>query len=696
LVLAAYLVAYLAVMALYFVIYLQTDIWQMVALLSLMVVLVTVTIIALWLYRMGRGNQGVLLNMGTMMAIFPSVPLLVAGGMGYILGAVTAILCLFLSGPFSTPKQRGWIITGGLVSGVISYLFEFFGSSNRPTIPLIQTGMPVIVLAGIVVFSIIIGRMLWNTNRLRNRIFVLIVAFLLPIAAISSWYNIQAQRKYLEAALTAKAENAAISGAATVGKLFEYAIARGELTEEEAFDTNYVRFWEFDPNTYEFDGAPSSLDKYHTSYDAYTDKNWQGLLDSFLNQADFVFTIPVDRNGYLPTHNTRWSSWDGSPATDRSKRIFNDPIGIKAAQNTQPILKQTYQRPGTNEILLDVSAPIYVNGKHWGAFRVGTLLFENDLFANSAIQASTQRSLFSLFFIILGIVISAQYLGTYISGPLETLTETAKKVAEGQLDHSVDIPSRAEVTVLADAFHTMTVQLKELIGSLEQRVSDRTKALTASAEVSRRLSSILDQHQLVNEVVEQLRSAFNYYHAHIYLFDEAGESLVMTGGTGEIGKILLERDHKIQRGRGLVGRAAETKSVVLVPDTSQDPHWLPNSLLPETKSEIAVPITAGEQVLGVLDVQHNIKDGLSEEDAKVLQSIALQTAIALRNIQSFSETRKRAEHETLVSSIGQKIQGSTSVEEVLQVAARELGLALGSKQTRIILKNPGFVEVDEN
>jgi putative methionine-R-sulfoxide reductase with GAF domain len=90
------------------------------------------------------------------------------------------------------------------------------------------------------------------------------------------------------------------------------------------------------------------------------------------------------------------------------------------------------------------------------------------------------------------------------------------------------------------------------------------------------------------------------------LLDEAREFLVMAGGTGVAGEALLANGHKIEVGRGLVGRTAANNAPTLVPDVLADPDWLPNPLLPDTQAEIAVPITLEGEVLGVLDVQNRI------------------------------------------------------------------------------------------
>jgi PAS domain S-box-containing protein len=234
--------------------------------------------------------------------------------------------------------------------------------------------------------------------------------------------------------------------------------------------------------------------------------------------------------------------------------------------------------------------------------------------------------------------------------PVGELTETAKAIAAGDRSQLVEIDSPDELGALAEAFNKMTNELNALIGTLETRVAARTRDLVASAEVSRSLSTILDPDQLAREVVQQVRDAFDYYHVQIYLLDEAGAELRLISGTGQAGRSMVVGGHRLALGQGLVGQAAAMKTAVLVPDVTQEPRWLPNPLLPETMAETAVPILIGQQLLGVLDVQHNIAQGLTDETVSLLQSIANQVAIALQNGRQLAEIQANRQRLDLVVS----------------------------------------------
>lgn len=156
----------------------------------------------------------------------------------------------------------------------------------------------------------------------------------------------------------------AISTAAKVAAVFEQSIKTGEITEQDLFDRDYQSI----------DGTHP--EKFSTKFDKYTDKVLPAIQEPILDaHGDILFAGAVDNNGYFPTHNRRYSQsltgdYDTDLANNRTKRIFNDRTGSRCGSNKEQFLLQTYKRD-TGEIIHDISAPIFVNGKHWGGFRMG-------------------------------------------------------------------------------------------------------------------------------------------------------------------------------------------------------------------------------------------------------------------------------------------------------------------------------------
>jgi putative methionine-R-sulfoxide reductase with GAF domain len=224
---------------------------------------------------------------------------------------------------------------------------------------------------------------------------------------------------------------------------------------------------------------------------------------------------------------------------------------------------------------------------------------------------------------------------------------------------------------------------------LEQRIAERTRALETTAAVSRRLSTILDQSRLVREVVDQLEEALAYYHVHVYLWDGETDRLKMVGGTGEAGQAMLVAGHALTPSQGLVGRAYSTNKPVIVPDVSVDENWLPNPLLPSTQAEIAMPITYGDEVLGVLDVQEDEVGGLGPEDAQLLAAIAGQIAVALRNARLVAQIQQQAEQEALINAISRKIIQTTDIDSAMNIALAELTQALPAHRAVVRLSLEG-------
>ena len=267
----------------------------------------------------------------------------------------------------------------------------------------------------------------------------------------------------------------------------------------------------------------------------------------------------------------------------------------------------------------------------------------------------------SLLAIIIGSILIVRSVNA-ITRPIGLLTESAIAVSNGNLELEALVQSDDEIGALTKAFNRMTQQLRDLIGTLEQRVAERTAKmerrnldLALATEIGQSVSQVREINSMLKDAAEIMRVFFGLYYVQVYLVNPAETELVLQFGTGTVGEELIKRRHRLPLNENSInGRAALTKRSVVIADTATSATFRPNPLLPNTRSEIAVPLLVGDKLIGVLDVQSE-KAGLLNEDALLaFEPMSGQMAVAIQNSRLITETQQaRAEVESLVRRLTQ-------------------------------------------
>lgn len=260
------------------------------------------------------------------------------------------------------------------------------------------------------------------------------------------------------------------------------------------------------------------------------------------------------------------------------------------------------------------------------------------------ISQQIDRNLYFVISTLAILIVTALGLGFIIQRMLEPigkLTRSATAIAAGSFDDVILVESNDEIGTLATAFNTMTTHLRNFIDSLEQRVAARTRDLNLAAEIGRQVSQVRHLDQLLPQAVQLVLEQFDLYQAQIYLVDETGEYLLLEASTGHAGPKLLEAGHKLPiNENSLNGTAATTKQAVIVANTAESPAFHPNPLLPDTRSEMVVPLMVGDRVVGVLDLQSDRPNALTEENLSAFETLSGQLAIAIQNAALLNERRQ--------------------------------------------------------
>lgn len=276
----------------------------------------------------------------------------------------------------------------------------------------------------------------------------------------------------------------------------------------------------------------------------------------------------------------------------------------------------------------------------------------------SQINQIIQNITIILIILFVGTFIASLLVGQVITSPLKRLTETVEEIASGNLSSRATIETGDESGTLARAFNLMADQLTETLQGLEDRISVRTKELEslsqtnvyratrfeAIARISRIISSTRDLEQLLTQITETISEQLGYYHVGIFLIDVHKENAVLVSANSEGGKVMLARGHRLGVGeQGIVGYVTKFGLPRIAVDVGQDATYFNNPDLPETHSEVALPLRSGSEIIGALDVQSKLTNAFSDEDVNILLTLADQVSIAIQNARSFQQSREALE-----------------------------------------------------
>lgn len=252
----------------------------------------------------------------------------------------------------------------------------------------------------------------------------------------------------------------------------------------------------------------------------------------------------------------------------------------------------------------------------------------------------TQLTIAGFFSILLGLTY-AYIIVNASQRPIRHMTEVFKQIEAGDLSRRLELETADEVGQMVIYFNRMLDRLETLQSGLEQRVAEQTAKLRATNQVGQAASAILDPGKLTQHVVELISEQFGYYYAAIFLADENGEWAELKAASGEAGKVLLQKKHRLEiGGKNMVGSAIRLRQARIALDVGDEPVRFNNPFLPYTRSEIALPLMVGDRVLGALDVQSTQQAAFSENDIETLQGMANQVAIALSNAQIFQQMQQ--------------------------------------------------------
>lgn len=322
--------------------------------------------------------------------------------------------------------------------------------------------------------------------------------------------------------------------------------------------------------------------------------------------------------------------WPPATITNLGAARMSDIIQTQLQSNAP--VRMTSQSP---VISSDPTIGPIISALHW---RVIASVEPSEALAPVSI-ATTTNLLISLGVLIIAVLLTLS-LAQFLTGSITRLTNVAEQVLAGDLSVQAKVESQDEIGLLAQTFNHMTGRLSNQIDTLEQRVQERTsdlekqaRRLRAAAEVARDAASARDPQEFLDRAAALIYNRFGFYHTGIFLIDPDRQFAVLRASPTQAGQEMLKRDHRLRVGeQGIVGYVAATVEPRIALDTGADAVYFNNPLLPNTHSEMALPLKTSQGIIGVLDIQSDQPNAFTYDDIFALQGMADQLTTALERI----------------------------------------------------------------
>jgi GAF domain-containing protein len=254
---------------------------------------------------------------------------------------------------------------------------------------------------------------------------------------------------------------------------------------------------------------------------------------------------------------------------------------------------------------------------------------------------------------------------------------------------------RTELAAQQDTLAHQVAERTRLLQKANYQLQKRAIHLEASAQVSQAAVSTLDPQELMQTTVDLIRTQFNFYHVSFFLLDEAGEWAVVRASTGEVGQKMVAQPHRLAVGsESMVGWVCANRQPRIALDVGADAVHFDHPWLPGTKSEITLPLSVGEKLLGALDVQSTEENAFDDDDARTLQGMADLVAVALENARLFATTWQGTRHQRLITKLTGRVQKATSVADILELAVKDLGKTFDLAEATICLGTETELQTD--